>query len=81
MDYKKEAKNSMTMRATILRAQDCDLLVRDHNTRQEVLVHTVEACGFRSGERICIEYDGIMTMSIPPQITATRICRISSCRR
>lgn len=69
----------MTMHATVLRIQKGDLLVRDHRNAQEVIVHTRFARRFRVGDRVLIFYNGIMTMSLPPQITAGRIVRLSSC--
>lgn len=69
----------VTMKACILRVCCCDLLVCDLCTSQEVLVHTSQACCFRVGEKVCIEYSGAMTMSIPPQITATCIKRLHGC--
>ena len=53
-----------------------DLLVCDLCGCQEVLVHTNDACCFRPGECVCIEYSGAMTMSLPPQISAERIRRV-----
>lgn len=52
------------------------LLVRDRRTRQDVLVRTPTARQFRPGDLVRILYSGAMTRSIPPQITAFRICRI-----
>ena len=57
---------------------ECDsLLVCDQATRQEVLVHTSDACCFHVGDCVCIHYSGAMTMSLPPQISATCIHRLS----
>ena len=61
------------MCAVILEVNPDNLLVRDSATRQEILVHTNCICGFRKNDRIIILYNGIMTMSIPPQINAVRI--------
>lgn len=63
----------MTMQATILRVQPDTLLVLQHATFQRMLVHTPEACHFRVGDVVCIQYSGAMTFSIPPQITAINI--------
>lgn len=68
-----------TMKACILRVCCCDLLVCDLCTSQEVLVHTPDACRFHVGERVCIEYSGAMTASIPPQINADCIKRLTRC--
>ncbi len=71
------AVETVTMDARVLRGCACngELLVRDRETDQEVRVRTAHAGRFRAGEDICIRYNGIMTMSIPPQINADRICR------
>ena len=68
----------VTMKACVLRVCRCDLLVCDLSSSQEVLVHTPKACCFSVGDRVCIEYNGAMTLSIPPQISATSICLMSS---
>lgn len=71
--------NPVTLNACVLRVCRCNLLVCDLCTSQEVFVHTPEACCFRVGDHVSIEYSGIMTMSIPPQISATRIRRLTGC--
>lgn len=71
--------NSVTMKACVLRADCGELLVRDLSTSQEVRVHTDQACRFSAGQTVCIVYNGAMTMSLPPQIHADSICRISNC--
>lgn len=68
-----------TMTATVLQVCCCSLLVCDQCTRQEVLVHTDNACCFCVGDCICIKHSGAMTASIPPQVSACSICKISSC--
>ena len=60
----------VTMKACILRVCCCELLVCDLDTCQKVCVHTPRACCFQAGQKVCIEYSGAMTMSLPPQITA-----------
>lgn len=67
------------MNATVLRVQDCDLLVCDHCASQEVVVHTPDANCFCVGDRVCIEYNGAMTLSLPPQITAICIRKLPCC--
>ena len=76
----------MTMEATILQvysANTCsqwgaDLLVLDASNNQEVLVHTsYSARCFSAGNRIRIQYNGVMTASLPPQISAESICFLS----
>ena len=66
-----------SMCAQILEIDDDRLLVRDNITRQEVAVNTRCNCNFRVGDRIIILYNGAMTMSIPPQISAIRIRKAS----
>lgn len=63
----------MTMCAVILEISDRRFLVRDSKTDQEIAVNTRCNCNFRVGDRIIIVYNGAMTRSIPPQISAIRI--------
>ena len=74
-----ETTMNTTMCATVCRVCPCHLLVCDHSTHQEVLVHTDSACCFRCGECVCIHFSGAMTASIPPQITAACIHRVRCC--
>lgn len=67
----------MNMTATVLRVNPQSLLVRDESNGQEVLVLFRGANTFSSGDRIRITFNGQMTPSIPPQITATAIQRLS----
>lgn len=69
----------MVMHARVLNVESGRLLVCDLSKSQEVIVNTPNANCFRIGDHIRIEYSGIMTMSIPPQITATNISK-RSCR-
>lgn len=66
----------MLLQAIVVRVRPGDLLVFDESMSQTVLVHTPRACSFRVGNCVSIFYNGIMTRSIPPQITAIRITRI-----
>ncbi len=70
-----------TLEATILQVCPCSLLVCDLCTSQEILVHTPCACHFHRGETVCIRFNGAMTASIPPQISAICVARIPGCRR
>ena len=70
---------TVTMNACVLRVCRCSLLVCDLSTSQEVLVHTPKACCFRVRDKVCIEYSGAMTNSLPPQISAESICRMTCC--
>ena len=63
----------MFMQAVVIEVQWGRLLVLDLDTRRNVIVNTPEARRFRSGELVNIWYSGVMTPSIPPQITALRI--------
>lgn len=74
-----EATMNTTICATVLCVRSCRLLVCDHCSNQEVEVHTPNACCFCPGDCVCIEHSGAMTMSIPPQINAICIHKISSC--
>lgn len=69
------------MRARVREVRDTNLLVYDECTQQDVLVHTCKAPCYCYGDRLCIRYNGVMTQSIPPQITATCIRRLRNCRR
>ncbi len=66
----------MTMWATVLEVRNSSLLVFDCNTCQQVLVLAQNAWRFSVGDCVRIEYNGIMTLSIPPQISAICICRV-----
>lgn len=49
------------------------LLVTDEDTGQEVRVNFQDTNRFTVGDNVWITYDGRMTFSIPPQITASSI--------
>lgn len=68
----------MFITAVILQVNSGNLLVRDFDNNQEILVHLRDSRGFRIGEQIRIGFNGQMTRSIPPQITATSIQRIQN---
>lgn len=68
----------MNMLATVVSVQDDSLLVIDLSTRQRVQVNTRDASRFRLGDLVRIRHNGAMTMSIPPQISAIRITRVTS---
>lgn len=65
------------MYARVLEVSCGTLLVRERCTDQEMLVRTGRACRFAEGDCVLIVYNGAMTRSIPPQITANRIRRVS----
>lgn len=67
----------MIMIATVREVRFNSLLVRDRSTSQNVVVNTRNTRGFLPGDIISILYNGVMTRSIPPQISAIRIIRLS----
>ena len=68
----------MRMIAIVREVRANSLLVRDISIPQDVIVHTDTARRFCVGDKVSILYSGVMTRSIPPQITAIRIRRIFS---
>ena len=65
----------VTMIATVVRAWGSQVLVTDNANGQEVLVNTNHSTSnLMTGEQVRIVYDGIMTASFPPQISAQSIC-------
>ena len=64
------------MNATVREVHEGRLLVTDRSSGQEVIVHTANPCRFYPGDEVRIRYSGIMTMSLPPQISAIWISRI-----
>lgn len=63
----------MTLDATVLKVYNDRLLVRDFSNNQEIIVHSPDARRFSPGDTVRIFYNGQMTFSIPPQITAISI--------
>lgn len=66
----------MHMIATVQEVHPDSLLVRSHTDMQDVSVNTNSTRCFRPGDVVSIVYNGVMTRSIPPQISAIRIRRI-----
>ena len=65
----------VTMIATVVRAWGSQVLVTDNANGQEVLVNTNNStCNLSAGDQVRIVFDGIMTASLPPQISAQSIC-------
>lgn len=65
----------VTMIATVVRAWGTQVLVTDSANGQEVLVNTNNSTGnLMAGEQVRIVFNGVMTASIPPQISAQSIC-------
>lgn len=71
----------MVMTATVTEVNPQSLLVRNEETGEVVLVIFRDANRFSVGDRVRITYNGQMTFSIPPQITATAIQRLSPALR
>lgn len=67
----------MIMTATVRQTNFRNLLVVDSSTNQEVLVHFRDSHRFSLDDHITITFNGQMTRSIPPQITAISIQRIT----
>ena len=65
----------VTMLATVVQAWGSQVLVTDNANGQEVLVNTeYSTSNLAAGDQVWIVYDGIMTASLPPQISAQSIC-------
>ena len=65
----------VTMLATVVRSWGSQVLVNDSANGQEVLVNTNYSTGnLTAGDQVRIVYDGVMTASLPPQISAQSIC-------
>ena len=65
----------VTMLATVVQAWGSQVLVTDNSNGQEVLVNTNYSTGnLNAGDQVRIVYDGIMTTSIPPQISTQMLC-------
>lgn len=71
----------MFLLATVLAVERGSLLVLDLASQQRVRVITPNTCCFRRGSVVRIQYDGVMTKSIPPQITAQSITPFLNFRR
>lgn len=67
----------MLMIATVERVRRGSFLVRDRRTSQRVVVNTrADTRCFFPGDVISILFNGVMTLSIPPQIFAIQIRRL-----
>ena len=69
----------MTMTARVLEVHGSELLVLDLEGLQEVIVHMQTPYYVYPQDQISIEFDGIMTRSIPAQVVAREITHLSSC--
>ena len=65
----------VTMLATVVRAWGTQVLVTDNANGQQVLVNTeYDTRGLVPGDQVRIVFNGVMTASLPPQISAQSIC-------
>lgn len=66
----------VTMTATVVQTWGTtQVLVTDNANGQQVLVNTGYNTGnLAAGDQVRIVYDGVMTASLPPQISAQSIC-------
>ena len=66
----------VTMLATVVQSWNTSqVLVTDNANGQQVLVNTSYNTGnLTAGDQVRIVYDGVMTASLPPQISADSIC-------
>lgn len=63
----------MVMLAIVLRVGRNSILVRDLSNNQEVQVNMRNTQNISVGDRVAIFYNGTMTTSIPPQISALSV--------
>lgn len=66
----------MIMKATVVQVNPGNLFVNDSETGDDVMVHFQTAGQFSVGDNIKITYNGKITRSIPPQISAITIQRL-----
>ena len=66
----------VTMRATVVQSWNTSqVLVTDNANGQQVLVNTNYNTGnLTAGDQVRIVFNGVMTASLPPQISAQSIC-------
>ena len=66
----------VTMLATVVQPWNTtQVLVTDNSSGQEVLVNTeYSTANLAAGNQVRIVYNGVMTASLPPQISAQSIC-------
>ena len=66
----------VTMLATVVQAWNTSqVLVTDNANGQQVLVNTeYDTRGLVPGDQVRIVFNGVMTASLPPQISAQSIC-------
>lgn len=66
----------MIMIAMVQEVRPNQLLVRDRANFKSVVVNTNDTRCFSVGDIVSILYNGAMTKSLPPQISAIRIRRL-----
>ncbi len=66
----------MIMIAMVREVRPNQLVVRDRANFQNVVVNTNDTRCFSVGDIVSILYNGVMTKSLPPQISAIRIRRL-----
>ena len=65
----------VTMLATVVQAWGSQVLVTDNANGQQVLVNTNHnTSNLNPGDQVRIVFNGVMTASLPPQISAQSIC-------
>ena len=65
----------VTMIATVVQAWGTQVLVTDNANGQQVLVNTNHnTSNLNPGDQVRIVFNGVMTASLPPQISAQSIC-------
>lgn len=70
----------VTMFATVVQAWGSQVLVTNNANGQEVLVNTnYSTRNLSTGDQVRIQFNGAMTASIPPQISAISICVLRAC--
>lgn len=71
----------MFLLAMVISVQRESLLVLDLASQQRIRVIAPSPCCFRRGSLVRIQYDGVMTKSIPPQISAQSITLVQGPHR
>lgn len=79
MEHEMNYGGMYTIHARVMQVHQCAMLVCDLHRQQTVLVHWPQACCFSPGEQVCISYNGMMTRSEPPQITADNVWHMPRC--
>ena len=67
----------MILLASVVSVRNDHLLVFDLTDRKQFKVMTQQTSRFHSGDLLRIRYNGIATKSIPPQINAQHITKLT----